>query len=140
MSLNPPFSGGCLCGAVSYRVTAEPVAKVQCHCTDCQKVSGATAVSLYLVPRDALTAEGDMTEFEKTGDSGHKARMTFCAKCCTRLFGFPDAAPHLVTVTAMSLDEPEAFAPDANIFTRSACHWDVMDPDLPAFEALPPQG
>jgi hypothetical protein len=34
------FEGGCLCGAVRYRVAAEPLAALACHCRDCQYVSG----------------------------------------------------------------------------------------------------
>lgn len=35
-----PYSGGCLCGALRYRVTAEPLTLYACHCTDCQRRTG----------------------------------------------------------------------------------------------------
>jgi hypothetical protein len=34
------LTGGCLCGAVRFRVTAKPFAAYYCHCTMCQKTTG----------------------------------------------------------------------------------------------------
>ena len=33
--------GGCVCGAVRYRVKAQPQAGLVCHCTWCQRRSGS---------------------------------------------------------------------------------------------------
>jgi hypothetical protein len=38
--MNIPFSGGCACGSVRYTVAREPIAMVNCHCSDCQLSSG----------------------------------------------------------------------------------------------------
>jgi hypothetical protein len=35
------LAGGCLCGAVRFRVTAEPLAAYYCHCSMCRKISGS---------------------------------------------------------------------------------------------------
>lgn len=137
MALTPPFSGGCHCGAVRYEVTAEPVASVMCHCSDCQKLSGTAAAAIFAVPREAMKSEGEVSYYAKTGDSGKEARMAFCPNCGTRLFGLPEVASHLATVCASSLDNPAQFEPTANIFTASAQHWAAMDPDIPAFEKYP---
>jgi hypothetical protein len=45
MSDEVAFEGGCLCGAVRYRVTAAPVRGVICHCSMCRKHSGAPALA-----------------------------------------------------------------------------------------------
>ncbi len=139
MALKAPLSGGCHCGAVRYKVASDPLMSVLCHCLDCQKMSGATAASHIIVRREALTFDGAVTHYEKVGDSGKPARTSFCSKCGSRLFGFPDVAPELASVSATSLDDPSGFEPGANIYTKSAQHWDVMDPNLPAFEELPPR-
>jgi len=139
MGLKPPITGGCLCGAVRYEVISDPMMSFVCHCHDCQHTSGATGMSLYAVSRGSLKIVGDPAYYEKTGDSGAKARLAFCPTCGSNLFGFPDIAPELATVSALSLDDPSQFAPDFNIYTRSAQHWDVMDSSIPAYEKLPPR-
>lgn len=40
-----PFTGGCVCGAVRYGCTAEPVMMFKCHCRDCQRVTGGKEIA-----------------------------------------------------------------------------------------------
>ncbi len=35
-----PFTGGCVCGAIRYECSAEPIMMFKCHCRDCQHVTG----------------------------------------------------------------------------------------------------
>jgi len=50
----PPYTGGCVCGATRYRLTAEPLTLYACHCTDCQKRSGSAFGLSMWVHRGAL--------------------------------------------------------------------------------------
>ena len=34
------MEGGCYCGALRYEVTGDPVFRGQCHCRECQYISG----------------------------------------------------------------------------------------------------
>ena len=34
------IEGGCYCGEIRYRVEGDPLLKVQCHCRECQFISG----------------------------------------------------------------------------------------------------
>src|SRR5438270_7729772 len=49
-----PFTGGCLCGAIRYECSAEPVMMFKCHCRDCQRVTGGGFVPGLLVPVSAF--------------------------------------------------------------------------------------
>ena len=38
------YSGGCLCGALRYQATAEPLYAGLCYCADCRKASGSAFI------------------------------------------------------------------------------------------------
>ena len=48
------YIGGCLCSAVRYHTTAEPLVVTHCHCTLCQKESGAAFVTWAAFPKAAF--------------------------------------------------------------------------------------
>ena len=78
--------GACLCGAVSFLVTAPLPPPDACHCTQCRKHSGHFFASTD-IPRRALTVLGEdhLTWFR----SSEKARRGFCATCGSSLFWDP---------------------------------------------------
>ena len=41
--MSDPYTGGCACGAISYSVSGDPVAMVDCQCRQCQRDSGKSA-------------------------------------------------------------------------------------------------
>lgn len=109
-----------------------------CHCTDCSRIGGAVGHSVFAVARDTVKVTGDVTWYESLGDSGKMVRRGFCPRFGTRLFGFPELAPQLMAISAFSLDDASAYRPQANIYTKSAAPWTVLDNAIPAFEAMPP--
>ena len=81
-----PHQGGCLCGAVRYRIAARPFSVNACHCTDCKRVSGGAAGVFVHTTRAALQIEqGDIQRFRKTADSGRHIDIARCVACGSRL-------------------------------------------------------
>jgi hypothetical protein len=132
--------GGCHCGQVRYTCDAAPVVAVNCHCTDCQKTSGAPFVSGVIVPVEAIKVEGEVRWFENPADSGHRARRGFCPNCGTQLFTESTSGNPYRGIRAASLDDPSWFKPALDMFTKSAQPWVQMDASLPKFEAGPTRG
>ncbi|MDO9046734.1 MAG: GFA family protein [Methylobacter sp.] len=132
-------TGGCLCGAVRYECSAEPVFSGNCHCRDCQRISGSGYVSTFFVPESSVTITGEVKYFDKNGDSGHLVRRGFCPSCGSQVFGKPEIVAGVLGVRAGSLDNPELYHPTMDIYTASAQSWDFMNPDLPKFPQLPPK-
>ncbi|MBM2805457.1 MAG: aldehyde-activating protein [Deltaproteobacteria bacterium] len=133
-----PFSGGCICGAVRYECSAEPVVSGFCHCRDCQRETGSGFGATLFVPRNAVRITGEVKYYDGKGDSGQVVSRGFCPTCGARLFGKPALLPELLAIRAGSLDDPSRFRPERDIYVSSAQPWDFMNPALPKFAKMPP--
>lgn len=129
-------SGGCLCGAVRYRISAEPVAVRICWCRDCQRLS-ANGTANALVPTAALEVRGGTGEFTAAADSGNLVRRRYCPQCGTHLLANSSARPQFTVVRVGTLDDPSSVTPTVNIWTQSAPAWACMDPTLQRVEKQP---
>jgi hypothetical protein len=132
------FTGGCLCGAIRYECTGQPLLSVNCHCRDCQKASGGAYTSALFVPKDTLKITGDVKYYDATGDSGQTISRGFCPNCGSALFGKPAILPDLISIRPGTLDDPSTFQPASDIYAASAQPWDYMNPVLPKYPKLPP--
>src|SRR5262249_57935466 len=131
-----PFTGGCMCGAVRYDCSAEPVMTGNCHCRDCQRATGTAYVSVLFVPRNAVKITGEVKYYDVKGDSGNILSRGFCPTCGSRLFVKPVVMP-LMGITAGSLDDPSRHRPAMDIYTTSAQPWGYIDSELPTFPKGP---
>jgi hypothetical protein len=100
------ISGGCLCGAVRYRIEAEPIAARTCWCRVCQFIGAGSATVNVAFPSEAFNIEGTLSDFASKADSGNVMHRRFCPKCGTHVFAQSEARPHLMSVRAGTLDEP----------------------------------
>lgn len=132
------FTGGCLCQAVRYRITAAPVSSRVCWCRDCQYVGAGSGTANAIFPTAALTVEGELAEHTRVADSGNRVRRRFCPQCGTSMFANSSARPEFTGVRLGTLDEPKRLRPEATIWTSSAPFWATFDPALPQFERQPP--
>jgi len=142
MSLKVPFTGGCICGGVRYECTAEPIMMFNCHCRDCQHVTGGGHVAGLLIPASAFRlTKGELKYHFTPSLAGGKHKRGFCPECGSRLTGGEnDQRPGtLVGVTAGSLDDPSWFRPQMDLFVCDAPPWDLMDASLPKHDRYPPR-
>ena len=120
-----PLEGGCLCGAVRYRVTAEPIDSAYCHCRMCQRRSGAPAVATAEIPVAGFAfVAGEPAAYR----SSHSAQRLFCRDCGTELYFVLLDDPPSLSLNIGTLDDPEAVRPIKHIWTSSQMSWfDVAD-------------
>ncbi len=131
-------SGGCLCGAVRYEITAAPMMSGFCHCQMCQKLSGAGHAFHAMISESALRVRGATKGYTWTADSGNKVTTEFCPTCGSPLHGRSSGYPGMVTVRVASLDESSAFEPQMAVYTKRRQKWDHDMPSIPSFPAMPP--
>jgi hypothetical protein len=122
------LEGGCLCGKARYQLTADPVATALCHCTTCQKQSGAAFSVNAVVPREAFQVEGDSVRtFTTQSDEGGTVDRQFCGECGSPLVSLASYLPFAI-VKAGTLDDKSTLpAPTVQVFCRSAQPWVPRD-------------
>ncbi|MBI4515242.1 MAG: GFA family protein [Deltaproteobacteria bacterium] len=128
-----PFEGGCRCGAIRYRCTAEPAAFVHCYCRDCQYASGGASSSVLVVMQESVSVEGSPASFSVAADSGTMVSRLFCGQCGTPLFARNAATTSLLGIKVATLDDPSWLQPSAHIWTDSAPPWVGFHDDLAKF-------
>ncbi len=133
-------TGRCLCGAVSFKLGADPLAVRVCWCRDCQRIAANGTVNM-MVAADALVVAGALAEHAMTAASGNEITRQFCPGCGTHLFAKSSARPQFRVVRAGTLDDPSSVSPTMNIWATSAPLWACLDPALERVEhqPLPPQ-
>ncbi|HVO47953.1 MAG TPA: GFA family protein [Steroidobacteraceae bacterium] len=132
------ITGGCLCKAVRYRVTAAPIVTRVCWCRLCQYLGAGSGTVNTCFPSNAMTIEGELADFSVTADSGNTMHRRFCPKCGTQMFSEAESRPHLIFVRAGTLDDPEVARPAMTIWTSQAPSWACLSESLPRIERQPP--
>jgi len=54
-----PFTVGCICGAIRYRMFSRANGNSE-HCRDCQRVSGSAFLAGFIVPLNAVAIVGKL--------------------------------------------------------------------------------
>lgn len=132
------FEGGCYCGAVRYRVSGEPVFKGQCHCRECQYISGGSPNVFLGLPESGFSyTKGKPAAFRRK-DLDAPVTREFCAECGTQLLAKAPTLPGTVLLKVGTLDEPSKFGmPQMAIFTVDRQSFHVVPEGVPSFERLP---
>ena len=97
------LAGGCQCGAVRYRLEAQPTGVNVCHCRMCQKAGGGPFMTFGGVRLDELVwTRGTPKVFV----SSSIAERGFCRECGTPLT-YRMFERDRISVTLGSLDDPQ---------------------------------
>jgi hypothetical protein len=113
------LTGGCQCGAVRYRLEAEPTGANICHCRMCQKAGGAPFMAFGGVRVGQLIwTRGGPKMFA----SSSIAERGFCAECGTPLT-YEGLRSGRISVTLGSLDDPNAVEPETQLGVESRLAW-----------------
>ena len=131
-------TGGCLCGAIRYEIRGEPRAVMQCHCTDCQRVTGGNAALIALHERDSVSVTGTPAGYSVIGASGGAVRRCFCRECGTGLHSELEKYPRLLALKVGLFDTDPGYAPQVAIWTASAPPWHHVPEGIPTFPGARP--
>lgn len=104
-------NGRCLCGSVSYAVTAEPARVTFCHCRFCQRGTGGAFLVEPIFDKSAFAVTaGEPTIYDHRSEgSGKIIHVHFCSKCGTKLFLTFERFPDVAGVFGGTFDNPDWF-------------------------------
>jgi len=120
--------GGCLCGAVRYRVRGRAVARTLCHCVSCRRATGGVSVGWAVFDKaDFTLLAGDVREYS----SSPGIHWGSCATCGSLVTYRRDTRPDHYDITTATLDESDAFPPTVEIWVGEKIAWETLDPNLP---------
>jgi hypothetical protein len=123
-------SGGCLCGAVRYRIHGELRDVVVCHCSRCRRAHGHVgAYTEAAFEQLVLLVDRGLRWYVADG-----RERGFCHECGAALFWRRVAADR-ISITAGSLDEATGLRIKAHIFVAGkGDYYEIID-GLPSFSA-----
>jgi len=119
-----PLEGGCQCGAVRYRLSAAPLMIYNCHCTNCQRVSGgAFATPVTILESGFAFFAGAPRTVEWESDAGNRRFGWFCGDCGSRIAHGAKPSNGILSLRSGTLDDRSWVHPVGDIWTRSAQAW-----------------
>ena len=124
--------GGCLCGAVRYRVEGEPDTSGICHCETCRRAASAPTLPYAVFSSDQFAfSKGQPAEY----NSSPKVTRTFCGKCGSPLTYQTADVPDRIDVMICSLDNPGSIIPSFHVWLREKVAWTQVSDGLLAYPA-----
>ncbi|MGY9054304.1 MAG: GFA family protein [Alphaproteobacteria bacterium] len=130
--------GGCGCGAVRFRLTAAPLFVNCCHCSRCQRGSGAAfAVNAVIETSQVTLLSGDLEASLLPTESGSSQEVMRCSSCKTAVWShYQRGGNKLAFVRVGTMDDPGALPPNIHIHTASKQSWLTLPSDVPVMPAF----
>jgi len=136
-SADLPLEGGCTCRAVRFRLVSRPLFVHCCHCTWCQRESGASFALNAMIESERVELLSGAPELVDTPSaSGAGQLIARCPRCRVAVWShYAGAGKSISFVRVGTLDEPGRLPPDIHIYTASKQPWVVLPPGTPAVTA-----
>lgn len=132
------IQGGCYCGALRYRAEGEPMFRGQCHCRECQYISGGHPNVVVGMSESGFSYVKGSAKGFKRADLPNPVTREFCAECGTHILTRTPALPGAVLLKVGTFDDPSVFgAPQMVIFTVDKQSFHHVPEGVPAFERAP---
>jgi len=130
--------GGCYCGAVRYQATGDPIFKGQCHCRECQYISGGQPNIVMAMPEGQFTYTKGTAKGFRRRDLEQPVTREFCSECGTHLLSRTHRLPGAVLLKVGTFDDPNVYGgPQMAIFLVDKQAFHHVPEGIPTFERVP---
>lgn len=132
------LEGGCSCAQLRYRLLAPPLIVHCCHCSFCQRETGAAFALNALIEADRVQRLSGAIEVITTPTaSGAGQAVARCQRCKVAVwsrYAVPGIGNELNFVRVGTLDEPARLPPDVHIFASTRQPWLSIAEGVPIFQ------
>lgn len=133
------LEGGCYCGAVRYESKGDALFKGQCHCRECQYISGGGPNVTMGMPDASFSYTKGSAKGFKRADLENGVTREFCPECGTHLLSRVPGMP-AVLLKVGTLDDPSVFGlPQMAIFLCDNQPFHLVPDGVPTFDKGPGQ-
>jgi hypothetical protein len=130
--------GGCYCGALRYRAEGDPVFKGQCHCRECQYITGGHPNAVMAMPEGGFAYTTGAPKAFRRADLANPVTREFCAQCGTHIVAKSSGLPGAVILKVGTFDDPSVFGkPEMVIYTIDKQSFHHVPEGVPTFERVP---
>ncbi len=132
------LEGGCYCGALRFEAGGDAMFKGQCHCRECQYISGGSPNMVMAMPEAGFSwTKGEAKPFRRS-DLEKPVTREFCAECGTHLLSRAPGVPGAVLLKVGTFDDPSLFGmPQMAIFTIDKQSFHSVPDGVAVFERTP---
>ena len=133
------ITGGCYCGKIRYEVNGLQEGAFQCHCRECQYITGGNSnIVIVYAESDFNYTKGVTTTFSRS-DLESPVTRHFCGTCGTGIGTRSPSRPNSMIVKVGTLDNPEEYQAQAAIFTCDQQAYHYIPDSIPSFDKRPPK-
>jgi hypothetical protein len=125
-----PRIAHCACGSLRVEASGEPLLVAACHCTACQRRTGAPFGVSVSFNQDQVQAEGEYKVFVREASEGRKVRFYFCPTCGTTVYFNADLRPDAIGVALGAFADPSFPAPARSVWEENRHAWVQFGHDL----------
>lgn len=130
--------GGCYCGSLRYRVKGDPLFQGQCHCRECQYISGGSPNVVMAVPETGFAYTKGTPKAFRRSDLDTPVTREFCPDCGTHVLAKSPAMAGALMLKVGTLDDPSVFAgPQMAIYLCDKQGFHQVPEGIPTFERTP---
>ena len=131
------ISGGCYCGSLRYESVGDIEASIQCHCRECQYITGGNPNVIMIMPLNGFEFVKGIPKTFKRKDIENAVTRLFCENCGTGIGTKNPNRPNSIILKVGTFDNPSIFKPDIAIFTIDKQKFHYIEDGLKSFERRP---
>ena len=132
------IEGGCYCKGVRYTAEGDPLFSGQCHCRECQYISGGMPNVVMGMPEGGFTYTKGKSKGFSRPDLANAVTREFCPDCGTHLLTRSPGLPGAVLLKIGTFDDPSLFkGPQMVIYTVDKQAFHHVPEGVPTFETRP---